>query len=302
MRLSLLISIALAVVLAGAGASAKKSPAEIKKAKTAFKAAQKLLRAEQYAQAIVEFKKAYKITEDGLVMGQVALAYEKAGDYESALESIRVYREALPPSDRTSVNALVKRYERMILEGKSQRLYLPGEQAQPAPEQLSEQKQPNQQPEDNAQANSEDEKPEKAKKGKLLWTWVAAGTAVALGVSSLVVGLSAQSKFDELDSRCGPEAGGTCAQDDIDAVDARAIATDVLWGTALAAGVAAGILYFVERPKAKKATSEEDYLPEDEGEDEEEFDETVDDGLVRNFRLSPVAGMGTVGLSAAIDY
>jgi len=54
---------------------------------------------DRYADAIVEFKKAYEITKDGLVMGQIAEAFAKAGDYESSLER---WRSIAPPCRRAS--------------------------------------------------------------------------------------------------------------------------------------------------------------------------------------------------------
>lgn len=91
---------------------------DIDAAKRAFKAGQEFMKMERYPDAIIEFNKAYAITKDGLVMGQVALAYEKAGDYDAALSAIRVYREALPSGDRASVDALIEKYEALLAQGK----------------------------------------------------------------------------------------------------------------------------------------------------------------------------------------
>lgn len=101
-----------------------------------------------------------------------------------------------------------------------------------------------------------------------LWTWIAAGGAAALALSGLVVGLNAQDTFDELEQRCAP----ACARSDADAVDRRAVAADILLGSAAAVAAAAVILYLVEAraPAAKNIT--------------------------------PVAGPGVVGLGAALEY
>lgn len=134
---------------------------------------------------------------------------------------------------------------------------------------------------------------EGAPQKRRLWTWVAAGTAAALGVSALVVGLSAKSKFDELDDRCGEGQSGVCGQGDVDSVKARAIATDVLWGAGLAAAATAVVLYFVEQPHGANAPERDDNLLEEEVED---------DSLVKNLQVAPVAGSGVYGLAAQLSY
>ena len=59
---------------------------DIAAAKKHFKAGQALVQMEKWGAAIEEFVKAYEITRDGLVMGQIGQAYESAG--ESAAKSI----------------------------------------------------------------------------------------------------------------------------------------------------------------------------------------------------------------------
>lgn len=281
---ALLVSFLVAI---GGPVGAQEAP-DLEAAKTAFKAGQDYMKTKQYGEAIVEFNKAYAITKDGLVMGQVALAYEKAGDYDAALSAIRVYREALPEGDRDSVDALIRKYEAFLAEGKGQRLTLPGEQVQADPEAAAEGGGVG-----GGMLTTEGSKAKTTSRGdRRIWTWVAAGTAAALGISALVVGLSAKSKFDELEDRCGPDQLGVCQQDEVDSVKGRAIATDVLWGTALAAGVAAGVLYFLEKPKS--AAEKEKNLLDDE--------EVEDDSIVRRLRLTPVAGGGSYGLGAQLNY
>ena len=276
------------LVICGPSAAADERQ-NIGAAKQAFKAGQEFMKMERYADAVVEFRKAYSITQDGLVMGQVALAYEKGGDYEAALGSIRKYREALPASDRASVDPLIAKYEKLIKEGKSKPLVLPGDKVQPVIGAVG-----------ATTAGDDGATPpppaeEKESKGRL-WTWVAAGTAAALGISALVVGLSAQSKYDELNDRCGSDAAGVCAQSDVDSVNTRAIVTDVLWTTALAAGITAVVLFFVEGSGSGEKSSSSDIDDQIEEEEEEE------DELVQDIRLAPLAGAGTVGLGALLRF
>jgi len=257
--------------------------ARIAQAKRAFLAGRAAFSQKNWSEAVARYKEAYGITKDGLVMGQVALACEKAGDYERALKSIRVYRSALPQSDRGSVDGLVTKYEKLIANGKSKHLLLPGETppavaALPPPTVAKD-------PDPNPYKVPTDE-PQVKKRGRF-WTWIVLGGAGALAVSALVVGLSAQSKFDELKDSCG----SNCSDDDVSSVRTRAVATDILWGTALAAGITAGVLFFVEGRGG--GTEKRDELKDI----EEESDE-----LVKSFKITPLVGAGTYGLGADIRF
>lgn len=240
-------------------------------AKGHFKSGQEHLKAERFGEAVAAFKKAYEITKDGLVMGQVAQAYAKAGDFENALAAIKVYREALAEGERGPADTLIKEYEAAVKEGRSKKLYLPGEEQPKAEEPKSEPSTPPPPP--------PEEKPRR--KGRF-FTWIAAGAAGALALSALVVGLNAQSKFDELSDTCKP----TCAESEVDSVKTRALVADVLWGTAAAAAVTAAVLFFVE---GRKSGASEKKDPTD-----------VEEESVR-LHFSPVVGRG-YGVSAGVRF
>jgi hypothetical protein len=79
------------------------------------------------------------------------------------------------------------------------------------------------------------------------WTWVAAGSTVLLAGAAIGVGLSVNSRFDELDGSCG--AGGTgkgCDDGDITSLRTRKYLANALWGMTAAAAVTTGVLFFVE--------------------------------------------------------
>lgn len=282
-------------------------PSSLEAAKEAFKAGQSAMQAGRYVDAVVQFRKAYVITGDGLVMGQVALSFEKAGDYEQALQSIQVYRDALPEEDRPSLDRLIKKYKREISRGRSRHLSIPESSSLEAPAAVA--------PapsasggETSAVTGKSGEKTNDDRAGaepprRRLWTWIAAGTAGALGVAALVVGLSAQSRFNKLDDRCGPRTGGLCTSSEVDSVRTQAIVTDVLWGTALAAGITAGVLYFVE---GRRASAPKDDLDQPSRIDEEDNPYAsaadVDDEVIKRIDVAPMVGMGTYGLGAVFQY
>lgn len=278
MRLMLAAMLHLALV---GSASAQEKKPDLAEAKRAFKAGQELLQMDRFADAVVEFRKAYEITKDGLVMGQIAVAFEKAGDYEAALDAVKTYRDALPESDRGPAEELIKRYEKMISQGRSKKLVLPTapKTAEPAADEDAQ---------GSAGAKKDADAAAGGRKGRF-WTWIAAGSAGALAVGALVVGLNAQSKYDDLESRCAP----SCTASEVDSVKTRATVADVLWGLTAAAAITAGVLFFVEQPRHR---AEE---PKDPGEEEERYEE---EEVARRIRFAPLVGRGGFGIGAELTY
>jgi len=311
-------------------------------AKKNFRQGRKFLSEKRYGEAVVAFRKAYEITSDGLVMGQVALAYEKAGDYRGALKAYEVYRDALPKRKQRGARIKIRKCKHMIKRGKSKRLAIPEEQKPAplvpgnkapkpvlantkgqntkaaAPKGAVKAVTPTKADQGQAGAASAGTKTHEGKvakgatvakagkgqastdngesqgtvpatlmaestEGKRFYTWIAAGGAAALALSGLVVGLNAQSKFDELDESCAP----TCSPDQVDSVNTRALVADVLLGVAAGAAVTAGVLYFLEgrwNHQEKASAGSRHRL------------------LGRRVIVTPVAGRGTVGLSADITF
>ncbi len=249
-------------------------------AKRHFKAGQEFLQMDRYADAVVEFKKAYEITKDGLVMGQVAEAFAKAGDYESALAALMIYREALPESERAAADELKREYEKAIQRGRSKKLVLPDEK------------------QDQGGVSKKAETPsipatpkEPEGKKRRLYTWIALGSAGALALGALVLGLSAQSKFDELSSPSPEGCKPSCSDSQVDSVKTRALVTDILWGTAIAAGITGGVFYLLEG-RGTNTSSDEKPEPISEGEEE----------VRHRLRIQPVVGAGTYGVNAGINF
>ena len=80
------------------------------------------------------------------------------------------------------------------------------------------------------------------------WTWMAAGSTVLLAAGAITAGVLMQSKFDSLRSSCGagnPARPG-CTQSQIDTVNSRQTAANVLWGLTAAAAVTTGALFYFE--------------------------------------------------------
>jgi hypothetical protein len=79
------------------------------------------------------------------------------------------------------------------------------------------------------------------------WAWVAAGSTVLLAGAAVGVGVSVNSRYDELDRSCGASGTGEgCGDGDLSSLRTRRNITNVLWAVAGAAAVTTGVLFFVE--------------------------------------------------------
>ncbi len=81
--------------------------------------------------------------------------------------------------------------------------------------------------------------------GRKWYVWTAAGGTVAFAAGAIVAGLSANSRFNDLQSSCGQTAAG-CSESQIDTVKSRAMLTNVLWVLAGASAVATGVSLYVD--------------------------------------------------------
>lgn len=344
-RMTLFLLVLAGWLLPGPDALAQdKDPATLAKAKELFKEGRQHLKDGKHGEAVAALTQAYELTKDGLVMGQVAVAYEQGGDIEGALKAITVYRDSLPKDKRGPVEKMIKKYKRLIKQGKTKPLALPTDkpaeekpttepamatttpkpavdkpvgiapvegkpiEAKPVEDgtKTDETKTDETKPaEGSTKPTDENAKPEETKdegagktdeeagaadeeegKPKRFYTWIAAGSAAALALSGLVVGLNAQSKYDELSDRCAGIGAG-CTESEIDSVKTRAMVADILFGVAAGAAITAGVLYFIEgrTPAAEQPAST-----------------TKTTSLRKRVRFNPVAGGGTYGLSADITF
>jgi Tfp pilus assembly protein PilF len=74
--------------------------------------------------------------------------------------------------------------------------------------------------------------------------WVGSGLTLALVSGAIVSGLSASSKFSDLQKSCGATSAG-CSAGEIDSLKSRALMTNILWGAAGVAAVGTGIAFYL---------------------------------------------------------
>jgi hypothetical protein len=85
--------------------------------------------------------------------------------------------------------------------------------------------------------------------GSRLWTWVAAGSAVALGAASTGLWLASNSEYEDLEDECADRpAADPCREGQLDTSGVTDLETGhhITLALAGAAGVAAVVLFFVE--------------------------------------------------------
>lgn len=79
--------------------------------------------------------------------------------------------------------------------------------------------------------------------------WTLGAATVALGAGAIITGLSANHRFDELNTTCGRTAQG-CGSEAIDDVRSRAHRATLLWALTGVAAVATGVTVFVNASAA----------------------------------------------------
>jgi hypothetical protein len=75
------------------------------------------------------------------------------------------------------------------------------------------------------------------------YVWASAGGLLAFTTAATVVSLSANSRFNGLQSTCGVDR--TCTDSQVDTVRSRATAANVLWGLAGASAIATGVSVYL---------------------------------------------------------
>jgi len=78
------------------------------------------------------------------------------------------------------------------------------------------------------------------------YLWIGAGTTAVLALGATIAGLTADSRFSELQSQCGQSKAG-CSESQIDSVKSRAHTADVLWILAGAPAASTGVVFYMDQ-------------------------------------------------------
>ena len=210
---------------------ARPSPEDASRARLHFEAGSSYYREGDYQTALREYQTAYRFAPRPALLYNIAQCWDRLGDKEQTVAYLRRYLEAEPAAeDRPAVERWIANLQRALEDARRP----PPPAPSAAPPSVSATAPPPSPPDSAGR----------------FYTWIAAGTAVALGAAGLTFGLLARSRYDDLHDGCGATTEG-CAAKDVDGVRGRALAANVLLGASAAALATAGVLWFLETPAAR---------------------------------------------------
>ncbi len=268
-QLSSLI-VAASIAFAPVAASAEPPPdpptnptdGELGRAKELFDNGKGLYAEGSYSAAIAAFRQAYALSGDPVLLYNIALAHDRAGDFESALEYLGYYRAFAPESERAALaekeDSLRKRRLRSqndAAEADKQTDDADGDEA--ASDTVEEPTANTDEPTDTVQPTKQ--------KIFTVPVWVATGlSVVGLGVGA-GLGIAALGRSSDADALCMQADGGTVcpqsAESDAESARRMGIGADVALGVGAAAGIVAIVLIARNASKRKKANNAAALVP-----------------------------------------
>lgn len=177
----------------------------------------------RFQQAAEEFGEAYKLSGRPQLLYNVYVANREAANWDPAIAALRDYLDKVPDApDRINLRARLTTLEAQAAMQHEQQARLEAEQKR------------------NARPTS------RIEKHTSIVPWVLTGTGGALLVGSLVTGLMAKGKADDLKNECA-DGGKVCPQwrkDDANSTRTLAITTDVLWSVGAATALTGIVLWW----------------------------------------------------------
>jgi hypothetical protein len=213
-----------------------------------------------YDEAASLYEEAYKLVPDPILLYNLGQSYRQANQLDKALIAYRSYLRTAPDDapNRAKVQQWVAELEwTSDIQAKTAAQKAAPNKEPPAPAvpapvvpqppepQISrEQISPPSTPARSdlvSQAPKVEEPPSSASRKK--WApWVGIGITAALGVATIIEGLSANSSFSDLQGSCGKTK--TCTDSQVDGVRSKATVTNVLLGLTAASAAATGVVFY----------------------------------------------------------
>jgi tetratricopeptide (TPR) repeat protein len=203
-------------------------------ARALFEAGRSAYGDHRYADALVEFQRAYERSRRPELLYNIGLAAMELGKDEEALAALRQFVKEVPGAS----NAEAARLRIELLETRLQQ-----QDSRKVPGQAKVAEPP------IASASHGRRGPLSG----LRYTWVAASASVALGAVAIGLGITAQRDYENLEAECVRDGTPTCSAARVaeENLDRRAMVTNVMAAAAGAALVGAVVLYIVERPRGE---------------------------------------------------
>jgi hypothetical protein len=213
-----------------------------------------------YDEAAALYEEAYKHVPDPILLYDIGQSYRQANQPDKALIAYRSYLRTAPDDapNRAKVKQWVAELEwtsdiqaKTAAQKAAQKEQSPTPVVpapvvpQPPAPQISQQPVPPAwtpaRPDLVAQTPTVQE-PQPSSSWKKWAPWVGVGITAALGVASIIEGLSARSSFSDLQEGCGQTK--TCTDSQVDGVRSKATVTNVLLGLTAASAVATGVVFY----------------------------------------------------------
>jgi tetratricopeptide (TPR) repeat protein len=209
-------------------------------AKAHYNKATRFYEVGDYQQALDEFKAAHMAKADPAFLYNIAQCHRQLGHAEQA---ITLYKRYLAASPKASNRAEVEKRIADLESGLAAKppsapaapepqtsAFTPYAAPEPAPAPVAA-------PETVTQAEAAT-----ASSGWRFLPWIGVGVTLALVGGAVATGLSASSRYDDLQNTCGKGPPG-CSESDIDRVKSRALWANLLWGAAGVAAVGTGLSF-----------------------------------------------------------
>jgi len=188
----------------------------------------------RFEAALRHFQRSYELTESPDILFNVGTVADRLREDELALDAYERYLQARPDAeDREHIEGRIR-----ILRGGVEVSDDPDPTNEPSPIVAA------------AQPNT----PEDADEGGRLWTWIAGGTAIALGAATAFLWVDANNTYSEWEDRC---AATGCTRQELDDSGGPFSQTlgNVFFGLSLAALGTAVVLFFVEGPSGEPTSA-----------------------------------------------
>lgn len=232
------------------------SEADLERARELFDNGKSLYLDGSYEPAIAAFKQAYGMSGDALLLYNIAQAYDRAEDYDGAIEYFEYYRAFAPANERDALTEKVDSLQRRKI--KAQADAEQAAQEQPSETTPSDDNGSTDSGESSSTASDggEDDAPAGPKifgPAAIALTAVAVvglGTGTGLGLASRGRNGDAAALCTDDPILCPPEA-----QSDLDGGRRLALGADIAFGVGAAAAVGAIVVIALNARKRKKAQS-----------------------------------------------
>ncbi len=232
----MLLGLVCACTLTGTGLSVAQTSDE--DARRHFEAGASYFETSEYENALREFERSYQLSDSSkraAILRNIAAVYERMGNLEKTVETLRRYLEEDPNTpDRAKMELRIKNLEEMIAN-------------RPVEEP----------PVEPGADNAVDTAPVPPPKAEPDYTpaYIAWGAGGVATLGAVVTGVIAKKRYDDRKNGCGSTPLG-CSDDEVRGVKSMAWVSTALTGVAIVGAGVGTVLYFMAEP-----TSQEQAVP-----------------------------------------